>query len=102
MIYNQRYETLELVTKWEILSLYANSVLIGFWVFFKWFVSYLWNIVNQSANIGKRQRLESTGTASVNKPPAFLVADSYLGRHSYIKLMVRRGGDLMLGAACGD
>lgn len=77
---------MEPIKKFESFRLYVNAVFIGFWVFFKWFVSYLWFIVH-SSNSKKSEDKKKTVLGSSNKPPAFVV-DNYFGRHSYIKVKV--------------
>ena len=84
----------------DCLSLYINAVLIGFWVFFKWFVSYLWFMVHSNSIIRTKYVEEkSEGPAqhkTSNRPPPFVV-DNYFGRHSYIKTLVSVCGDVCLG-----
>lgn len=88
--YTRNKNTLESIKRFDAISLYVNAVLIGFWVFFKWFVSYLWFIVHSNSR-GSRDSEKNESPVHHNsnhdQPPAFVV-DNYFGRHSYIKVKV--------------
>lgn len=91
--YARNKNTLESIKRFDSFSLYVNAVFIGFWVFFKWFVSYLWFMVH-SNSIRTRYTEEKNEEKNVHHPkhdapPAFVV-DNYFGRHSYIKVKVTR------------
>lgn len=88
--YTRNKNTLESIKRFDAFSLYVNAVFIGFWVFFKWFVSYLWFIVHSSSRSSRdSEKNESPVHHNSNhdQPPAFVV-DNYFGRHSYIKVKV--------------
>uniref|UniRef100_A0A7G3AYE4 Putative soluble epoxide hydrolase n=1 Tax=Lutzomyia longipalpis TaxID=7200 RepID=A0A7G3AYE4_LUTLO len=74
------YKMLEVISKWDIVVCYISGIFLGVWVTIKWFIHYLWTLVNP----------RSSTTAARNhsvpdKPPSYLV-DSNFGRHSYVKL----------------
>lgn len=91
--YARNKNALESIKRFDAFSLYVYAVFIGFWVFFKWFVSYLWFMVH-SNSIRTRyteEKSKSPVHQNFDQPPPFVV-DNYFGRHSYIKVKVYRDG----------
>lgn len=88
---NKRKSTLEKIKTWDSFSLYVNAVFIGFWVFFKWFISYLWFMVHSNSIRTRYSEGKAESPVHSNpkhdQPPPFVV-DNYFGRHSYIKVKV--------------
>lgn len=81
--------TLESIRRRDSFSLYVNAVFIGFWVFFKWFVSYLWFMVHSNSTKTRYEKFEPpVQNPNYVQPPPFVV-DNYFGRHSYIKVKVQ-------------
>lgn len=70
------------ITSWEILKIYFLSCIIGSWVVLKRLMKRIWNPTEFV--------LKTRDT-----PPACLV-DSSFGRHSYIKVKVRKTLKLVL------
>lgn len=89
--HHDRYQTLKLISRYEMVSFYFNSVLIGIWVLFKWLVLFLWKTtVHHQGTAGHSKSNENLTLNQLHeRPPPFLV-DNSLGRHSYVKLMASR------------
>lgn len=88
-----RYKSLFVsIGKWETFSFYVNSILIGVWVFLKWFLSYLFLHTRKYRTRSTKYKLKETpdqpANTNLSSPPSFLV-DNFIGQHSYIKVKVR-------------